>query len=127
MSISAREVAVLVQGLGYLIFTISAARQFFRKPGPLRLHILLVFVAMTGSALLLETSIRLLATGSHETAARMISNLSIASGFFTLYAAFLLAGDLTSMRSQLKWIGLGILVVSAAFIGMIATSFPNSS
>ncbi len=127
MSISAREVAVLVQGLCILILTISAARQFIRKPGQLRLHILLIFIGMTSSTLLLETSLRLFAFSPQETPALMILRLSIVSGFFTLYAAFLLAGDLTNIRPWLKWIGLGILIVSAAFIGMIATSFPSSS
>ncbi|HLW00631.1 MAG TPA: GAF domain-containing sensor histidine kinase [Ktedonobacterales bacterium] len=127
MSISAREVAVLVQGLCYLILTISTARQFIRKPGQLRLHILLLFIGMTGSTLLLEASIRLYALASYEAAALVILHFSILSGFFTLYAAFLLAGDLTNIRPWLKWVGLSLLLLSAVFIVMIATDFPNSS
>ncbi len=127
MSISAREVAVLVQGLFYLILTESAALQFVRKPGPLRFHVLLILLGAVGSTVLLEISIRLSAAASLETTALMILHLSIASGFLTLYAAFLLTDDLTQWHSWLKWIGVGILILSAVCIGVSSVSFPGSS
>ncbi|HEY7349962.1 MAG TPA: ATP-binding protein [Ktedonobacterales bacterium] len=121
MSISARELAVLVQGLSYLILTAITARQFLREPGSLRFHTLLVFASASGALLFLETHDQLLAAGAPGVASFLLS-LSTISALLNIYALLLLTADLTNIRRWLGWIALGVLILSAAFT-LVAPDF----
>ena len=127
MSISSREMTILVQGLSYLIITISAARQFSRAPGQLRFHTLLVFGSATGSLILIEVGIRLYAAGSQNTAALFLLRLSAVCSLFALYAVFLLVGDLTHLRRWLGWLGIGLLILGGGFTLKIVSLFPSAT
>src|ERR1051326_1509600 len=126
MSISARELTILVQGLCYFTFTISAARQFIREPGQVRFHTLLIFASATITALLLEIGIRLFLAGTQETVALFLLRLSTVCGLFALYALFLLTGDVTNLHPWLGWIGIGMLIFGGGFILSIGGIYPST-
>ncbi len=126
MGVGAREMTILVQGLAYLIYTISAARQFLREPGQVRLHTLLIFGSATGTILLAEVGVYLYETGTQETAALFLFRLSAVCALFALYALFLLAGVLTNLRRWLGWLGIGILTLGGGFILILVARFPST-
>jgi signal transduction histidine kinase len=126
MSISSREITVLVQGLFFLVLTVSAARQFSRRPGQVRFHTLLIYASATGTMLLEEVGLQLFVTGTQDRAALFVLRLSGICGLFTLYAIFLLTGDLTSIRRWLGWIGIGILILGGVLILLLVSIFPST-
>jgi signal transduction histidine kinase len=127
MSISARELTILVQGVCYLIFAISAARQFMREPGQVRFHTLLIFGSATGTMVLIELGLRLYMLGIQQTISLFLLRLSAVCALFAIYAFFLLAGDLTNFRRWLGWVGIGMLVLGGAFTLIIVSMFPTNT
>ncbi|HEU5200375.1 MAG TPA: hypothetical protein VFU32_12105, partial [Ktedonobacterales bacterium] len=126
MSIGAREMTILVQGLAYLIFTIKTARQFWREPGQMRLHTLLIFGSATGTIVLAEVGAYLSGTGTQETVALFLLRLSAVCALFALYALFLLAGELTNLRRWLGWLGIAILVLGGGCTLILVARFPST-
>lgn len=126
MGVGAREMTILVQGLAYLIYTISAARQFLREPGQVRLHTLLIFSSASGTIILAGVGVYLYGTGTQETAALFLFRLSAVCALFALYALFLLAGELTNLHRWLGWLGIGILILGGGFILGIVARFPST-
>jgi signal transduction histidine kinase len=125
MIVGAREMTILVQGLAYLIYTISTARHFLREPGQVRLHTLLIFGSATSMIILAEIGVRLYETGTRE-AALFLLRLSAICALFVLFALFLLAGELTNLRRWLGWLSIGILILGGGFILMMVSRFPNT-
>ncbi len=115
MSISAREIAVLVQGLSYLVLTVVTARQFLREPGWLRFHTLVVFASATTALLLTEARLRLLDSDASGAVTSFLLRLSLVSGLLSVYGVFLLTSDLTKFRRWLGWLAIGILALISGF------------
>lgn len=126
MSISARELTILVQGVCYLFFAISAARQFRREPGQIRFHTLLVFASAAGSVFLIESGVWLYVMGIQGLAVLFMVRLGAVCALFAVYALFLLVGDLTTFRRWLGWMGIGILTLGGGLTLAVVSMFPST-
>ncbi len=122
MSFSPLGVALLLEGVPYLILTALSARQFFREPGVSRLHTLLIFACITSSLLLGEAGAHMSITAPGHMITIILLDLALVSGLPILYALFLFAAHLTNISRLLSWLVTILFLVGTAFL---VTSFPN--
>src|SRR5579883_1687286 len=122
MSFSPLGIALLLEGIPYLILTALSARQFFREPGVSRLHTLLIFACITSSLLLGEAGAHMSITAPGHMITIILLDLALVSGLPILYALFLFAAHLTNIPRLLSWLVTILFLVGTAFL---VTSFPN--
>lgn len=115
MSLSTLRAAILVEGLPYLVLTVSSARQFFREHGSSRLHTALVFASIICALLLVGGSVQLRGVAAQETLASYLLRLGLISALLSAYTFILLAADFTSTSYRLEWALSGIFLLSAGF------------
>jgi|GEM_PF-1938881 len=115
MSLSATQLAILVQGLLFLAFAACSARQFFREPIQSRFHTLLIFASGAWALLLVGVSLLLAMLGAPTGVAALLTRLSLVFALCSAYALFLLTADLTSLHHLIGWSGIALLLLSAWF------------
>jgi signal transduction histidine kinase len=115
-------VAVLLEGVPYLILTVLSARQFFREPGSSRLHTFLIFATITVSLLLTEAGAHMLAVAPGEQVTTLLLDLSPVSGLCVLYVVFLFAANLTHLPYSLAWLVTTLFLAGTA---LMLIAFPS--
>ncbi len=122
MSFSPLWIALLLEGIPYLILTALSARQFFREPGVSRLHTLLIFACITSSLLLGEAGADMSITAPGHMITIILLDLALVSGLPILYVLFLFAAHLTDIPRLLSWLVTILFLVGTAFL---LTTFPS--